>query len=75
MVEAAVENEQNGSKITKLLLEERGDGVRVTGKIMTKAARNKRSGAEIIRILLRARGDSGEIQVSERLMEAAAGNT
>ncbi|KAF2187518.1 HET-domain-containing protein [Zopfia rhizophila CBS 207.26] len=60
-------------EIMMLLLEQFGDGVRITEGVIEAAARNSRSGKEVMKLLLERRRD--EVQITEGVIEVAAGNS
>ncbi|WQF77080.1 Putative NACHT nucleoside triphosphatase, P-loop containing nucleoside triphosphate hydrolase [Colletotrichum destructivum] len=69
---AVAENRGSGHKIMALLLDKRGDEIRITEDVVEAAAENKESGKEIMALLLDKRGD--EIRITEDVVEAAAEN-
>ncbi|KAK3933541.1 heterokaryon incompatibility protein-domain-containing protein [Diplogelasinospora grovesii] len=66
---AEVAQNEDG-RMMRLLLEQKGSEIRVTGAVVQGAARNKYAGEEVMEALLDHRGD--EVQITEAVLEAAA---
>jgi hypothetical protein len=58
--------------VIALLLDQRGDEVKITEEVVKAAAGNRISGKEVIALLLDQRGD--EVKITEEVVKAAAGN-
>ena len=57
----------------ELLLSQKQDEIKITGRILEAAAKNNESGREIIEPLLNQRGDG--VEITGMVDEAVAGNT
>jgi hypothetical protein len=55
-----------------LLLDRRGDDVKITDEVVKAAAGNERSGEEVMTLLLDRRGD--DVKITDEVVKAAAGN-
>ncbi|PKX98642.1 SPRY-domain-containing protein [Aspergillus novofumigatus IBT 16806] len=71
VVVAAAANQQS-SKVLALLLNERGDQIKVTEAVVKGAAGNRENGEEVMELLLDQRGH--QIGITEDVVKAAAGN-
>ncbi|KAM3464614.1 hypothetical protein MY5147_009463 [Beauveria neobassiana] len=68
----AVANRKSGQEMTALLLEQRGEEIRITEEVVKAAAGNGWNGKEIMALLLERRGE--EVGITEEVVKAATGN-
>ena len=61
----------HGSRCVKIILDRRGDQIKITDEVLQKAAANPH-GASIMELLLDRRGD--QIKITDRILQAAAAN-
>ncbi|KIM92814.1 hypothetical protein OIDMADRAFT_107066 [Oidiodendron maius Zn] len=73
VVKTAAENSSSGKDVIKLLLDRRGDEVKITDKVVEAAARNY-NGKDVLTFLLDRRGDEVKItdKITDKVVEAAA---
>ncbi|KIM99850.1 hypothetical protein OIDMADRAFT_125975 [Oidiodendron maius Zn] len=71
VVKAAARN-KSGDRVMKILLEQRGDEIKITEEIVKVAAENGQSDGRVMKVLLDQRGD--EIKITEEIVKAAAKN-
>jgi hypothetical protein len=72
VVVAAAANQQNSKALMALLLNERGDQIKVTEAVVKAAAGNRENGEVVMELLLDQRGH--QIEITEDVVKAAAGN-
>lgn len=73
MVETIAANTENGREMMALLLEYRGDEIKITEKVVKAAAENSKSGKEVMELLLELQGD--EVNITEEVIQVVTGNT
>lgn len=59
-------------KMIEMMLDGRGNNIKITEEIMTAAAGNHRNGKEVITLLLDLQ--TNQIKITEEVLKAAAGN-
>jgi hypothetical protein len=72
VVVAAAANQQNSKALMALLLNERGDQIKVTEAVVKAAAGNRENGEVVMELLLDQRGH--QIEITEDVVKAAAWN-
>ena len=68
----AAANEVSGKEVMTLLLEQRGDEVKITEEVVKAAAGNWNTGKEVMALLLEQSSD--KVKIIEEVVKAAAGN-
>jgi ankyrin repeat protein len=71
VIEAAAANPESGKEVMMLLLDRRGDEIKITDEVVKIAAENW-SSREVMALLLDRRGD--EVKITDEVVKAAAGN-